>query len=132
VTQIAGNVATQTLQQVTTNLSLQVTPLVAGDGSIFLSITIHNDIPAGSGQQTTVNGRNINTQVLIENGDTAVVGGIFSDTAHNTRAGIPILMHVPVIGYLFSQNHRDDNRNELFVFLTAKILNAEESFKRTF
>lgn len=128
----AGAVPVVNLQQVTTNLNLQVTPIVAGDGSIFMTVVIHNDIPTGSGQATTINGRDVKTQVLIENGDTAVVGGIFTNTTDSNRFGIPVLMHIPVLGYLFSDSHNDNNRNELFVFLTAKIMNAEESFKRTF
>lgn len=128
--EVAGGQLVASSRQVTTNLSLDVTPIVAGDGSIFLTVNIRNEVPDLAGRDTTIQARNVSTQVLLENGDTAVVGGVFQDSVNREKQGIPILMNIPVLGTLFSRSRVVNRRNEIFVFLTAKITNAEESFKR--
>lgn len=130
--EVAGGQLVASSRQVTTNLSLDVTPIVAGDGSIFLTVNIRNEVPDLAGRDTTIQARNVSTQILLENGDTAVVGGVFQDSVNREKQGIPILMNIPVLGTLFSRSRVSNRRNEIFVFLTAKITNAEESFKRTF
>ena len=69
--------------------------------------------------------------MLVENGDTAVIGGVFNNTVTEGKAGVPGLMNIPILGFLFSRTNLEDNRNEIFVFLTAKITNADEAFKRS-
>ncbi len=127
---VAGGVVIPTSRQVTTNLTMDATPIVAGDGSIFLTLNLKNEIPNLSGASTTIDSRTVNTQVLLENGDTAVVGGVFTNNLNTGQDGIPLLMRIPVLGNLFSRHTLIDRRNEIFVFVTAKITNAEESFKR--
>ncbi len=127
---VAGGVVIPTSRQVTTTLTMDATPIVAGDGSIFLTLNLKNEIPNLAGSATTIDARSINTQVLLENGDTAVVGGVFTNNLNTGFDGIPLLMHIPVLGNLFSRHSVIDRRNEIFVFVTAKITNAEESFKR--
>lgn len=118
-------------QQITTNLALEVTPIVAADGTIFLTVNVTNEVPSGSGADTTIDGRSLESQVLVENGDTVVVGSIFSNTIRNNVTGVPFLMRFPVLGYFFKRRETTDNRSETFLFLTAKIMNAEDSFKQT-
>jgi type IV pilus assembly protein PilQ len=125
-----GVLAVPTLKQITTNLQLDVTPIVAGDGSIFMNLAIKNEIPDPKGAQTTIDGRNVTTQVLIDNGDTAVVGGIFSNTYTKSDSGFPILRSIPVLGTLFTSSTENITRSEIFIFITAKITNAEDSFRR--
>jgi type II secretory pathway component HofQ len=67
----------------------------------------------------------------VENGDTAVIGGVFQGTVATSRDGIPLLGRIPLLGYLFASTQIRDTSSEIFIFLTAKIMNAEESFKRT-
>lgn len=129
---VAGGVVIPTSRQVTTNLTMDATPIVAGDGSIFLTLNLKNEIPNLAGSSTTIDARTVNTQVLLENGDTAVVGGVFTNNLNTGQEGIPLLMRIPVLGNLFSRHSVIDRRNEIFVFVTAKITNAEESFKRNF
>lgn len=129
-TETIAGVTVASVKQISSNLSLDVTPIVSGDGSIFMTLNIKNEVPKGSGVNTTIDTRNVSTQVLLENGDTAVIGGIFSNTVKTGKEGIPGLMRIPILGYLFSRNNLEDIKNEVFVFLTAKILNAEEAFKR--
>ena len=69
--------------------------------------------------------------MLIENGDTAVIGGVYKHDVASSMTGIPLLMRIPLIGYLFSTRNSTDDQNELFVFLTARIMNADETFKRS-
>jgi type IV pilus assembly protein PilQ len=126
-----GGVLTQ-FRQVTTNLTLDVTPLVTGDGSIFLTLDLKNETPKGAGNLTTIDTRSVKTQILLDNGDTAVVGGVFSSQLQKNFDGVPILMRIPIVGSLFSSRSTIDNRSEVFVFITARVTNAEEAFKRTF
>jgi type IV pilus assembly protein PilQ len=95
-----------------------------------MTVRINNDIPKVRGADTTIDTRSIDTQVLIENGDTAVIGGVFQNTVDHSQSGIPLLMRIPILGYLFSSVSDTDTRNELFIFLTGKIMNADEAFKR--
>jgi len=131
---VNAGVATQNLVPVEAILSLEVTPIVAGDGSISMTVNVKNEVPTKStgGAAFSVDKRNVQTQVLLENGDTAVIGGAFSSSARNTFSGVPGLMRLPLVGTLFSSNAREELKNEILIFLTAKILNVEESFKRTF
>jgi type IV pilus assembly protein PilQ len=131
---VTGGVVTTTLTPVDAILSLEVTPIVAGDGSISMTVNIKNEVPqkAPANAAASVDKRNVQTQVLLENGDTAVIGGAFSSSARNTFSGVPGLMRLPLVGALFSSNAREELKNEILIFLTAKILNVEESFKRTF
>jgi type IV pilus assembly protein PilQ len=119
------------LQQVPVTLNLSVTPIVAGDGSIFMSVNVNNDIAATAGGNFAVDNRSINTQVLVENGGTAVIGGVFQNTYNTDRQGIPLLMDIPILGFFFSNRNQTESKNQVLIFLSARILNAEESFKRS-
>lgn len=131
---VAGAIPQQTLQAIDTTLSLEATPIVSGDGSISMTVNIKNEVPQSSSgaAEVAIDKRNIQTQVLLENGDTAVIGGAFSSTASSTHDGVPGLMRLPLIGLFFSNRVIKETKNEILIFLTAKILNAEESFKRAF
>lgn len=127
-----GGVPLPVVKQFTASLNLTVTPIVAGDGSIFMTLSVRNEIPRGEGTDRVVDSRSLETQVMLENGDTAVIGGVFNNSNNITKAGVPFFSKLPVLGVLFSRNTEEDLRNEIFIFLTAKILNPEESFKRNF
>lgn len=127
-----GGGQVSTPRQVNTTLTLDVTPLVTGDGSIFLTLDIQNQTPRGQGTATTIDSRSVKTQILLDNGDTAVVGGVFSSQLTKQFEGIPLLMRIPVLGTLFSRRVVNDSKSEVFIFITARITNADEAFKRTF
>ena len=130
--QVVNNQLVPTSQQINANLSLNVTPIVSNDGSILLTIQVTNDIPTRTNTDNPqVDTRSVNTQMLIENGDTAVLGNIFKNTINIDREGIPFLSKIPILGLLFGSNAISDQRNEVFIFVTAKILNVEESFRKT-
>lgn len=117
--------------EIRATLSLEVTPVVANDGSISMTVNVRNEIPRlGSDNNINIDTRQMQTQVLIENGDTAVIGGLFQNTVNSSREGTMFLMRVPILGFFFQGTSSSDTSTEIFVFLTAKILNAEESFKK--
>ena len=139
------------MNQVQAKLTLQVTPTVSGDGSIFLDLDITNQIPrtdlqssgGASGSSSMMGGgmmggqggfmpmdtRHVKTKILLENGDTAILGSVFHNTSVTGRQGIPLLMKIPILGYLFSSDVNEEDGNEVYIFLTAKIENPEEAFK---
>jgi type IV pilus assembly protein PilQ len=82
----------------------------------------------------TVNGfaidtKHVQTQVLVENGGTVVIGGIYSQEESNNYNKVPWLGDIPVLGNLFKNNAKVNNRTELLVFLTPRILNDSVSLK---
>lgn len=127
----AGGTAMTSKQKITTTLTLNVTPIVSGDGTIFMTVSVTNEMPTKISGNVAVDTRNVETQILMENGDTAVVGSVFYNRGTESLEGLPLFMRIPILGLLFSTQSSDDLRNEVFIFLTAKIMNAEESFKRT-
>jgi type IV pilus assembly protein PilQ len=108
------------------NLSLSVTPTVTNDGNIVMSLTIANDTPKDlSGGQTGISNRNMNTQVVAESGSTIAIGGVYTSRDSSSEKGIPGLRKLPLIGALFGNESKANNRSELFIFVTPRILNEE-------
>jgi type IV pilus assembly protein PilQ len=70
----------------------------------------------------SIDTKQIVTEVLVENGGTVVIGGIYSQTETNQTNKIPVLGDLPLVGWLFKQNLRTDDRNELLIFITPRIL----------
>ncbi|MCB9254985.1 MAG: secretin and TonB N-terminal domain-containing protein [Bdellovibrionaceae bacterium] len=126
----AGGTQTTTFKEIKANLSLAVTPIVSGDGAVFMKVNVTNEVPTGPPTDKQIDTRQVSTQVLVANGDTAVIGGIYNSTRTNAVQGIPWLMKIPILGFFVSNQSEEESRNEILVFLTPKILNAEESFKR--
>lgn len=127
----AGGAAQQIIQTITSDTSLNVTPIVAGDGTIFLTVKLTNEIPRPSGDTVNIDSRNISTQILLQNGDTAVLGSIFSHESTFGGSGVPFFRRIPIIGWLLGNQTFSERKSEIFVFLTARIMNPEEAFKRT-
>jgi type IV pilus assembly protein PilQ len=108
-------------------LSLTVTPEINPDGSIFLQILAKNDsrgadVPTGLGSAPAIDTKTADTKVLVRDGETTVIGGIFVEEKRDGEDGVPYLMRIPILGHLFkSSNHREERR-ELLVFITPRIL----------
>ncbi len=106
-------------------LSLNVTPQITPDGNVIMNVEIHKD---SVGQNTAagpaINTNTLTTQVQVENGGTAVLGGIYSSQEQNQTDKVPLLGDIPVFGYLFKTKSRSTQKDELLVFLTPKIVNA--------
>jgi len=112
------------------SLKLEVTPQITPEGGIILSLDVSKDTrgdptPAGF----SINTKHIQTQVLVENGGTVVIGGIFTEDQNEAEDKVPLLGDLPVVGNLFKRKVRSTIKQELLVFITPKII-AERSAVR--
>jgi type IV pilus assembly protein PilQ len=109
-------------------LSLKVTPQVTPDNRIILDLNVKKDsvgqvIVGGAGQQIpSIDTRTITTQVLVNDGQTVVLGGILETERRETEKKVPYLGDVPVLGRLFKTTGKSNNKDELLIFVTPKIL----------
>ena len=105
------------------NLALRVTPQITPEGNVILDVDVNKD---SVGRQTVagfaIDTKHVKTQVLVENGGTVVIGGIFTQTERNEVNKVPLLGDIPVAGALFRNKLKQTNRTELLVFLTPKIV----------
>ncbi|ELX12189.1 type IV pilus assembly protein PilQ [Janthinobacterium sp. HH01] len=105
------------------NLRLEVTPQITPDGNVVIDVDVNKD---SVGQETragfAIDTKHVKTQVMVENGGTVVLGGIYQQTERNTTSKVPLLGDVPVLGYLFRTNSRTNDKTELLVFITPKIV----------
>jgi len=102
-------------------LSLTVTPQITPDNSVILDVLVTQDsfvAPA----DPTINTKQINTQVLLENGETVVIGGIYQQENNTAVSKIPLFGDLPVVGAFFRKKERVNNKTELLIFLTPRIL----------
>ena len=105
------------------NLKLEVTPQITPEGSIILDLDINKD---SRGETTAagiaINTKHIKTQVLVENGGTVVIGGIFELTESDSETKVPLLGDLPAVGNLFKTKTRNSSKSELLVFITPKMI----------
>lgn len=110
-------------------LQLEVTPHITADGSVLMKIVAQNNQPdpssTGANGQPAIQRKEANTQVLVHDADTTVIGGIYVRQASNNVSTVPILGKIPVLGYFFRNNRDLDVRNELLIFITPRILNHQ-------
>lgn len=124
-----GANAVSTTEFVDATLSLEVTPSITPDGKIQMMLQIKNDSvgnPTPTGQ-FTINKNEINTNVLVDNGETVVLGGIFEQMTNNTQTKVPFLGDLPYVGRLFRKDVKMDNKSELLIFVTPRIVNDSVS-----
>ncbi|HYC44544.1 MAG TPA: type IV pilus secretin PilQ [Burkholderiales bacterium] len=105
-------------------LSLKVKPQITPDDNVIMSLNVHKDSVGeiAVAGQPTINTNQVVTEVLVENGGTVVVGGIYIQDERTTINKIPVLGDLPYLGFLFRQTLKQDNRNELLIFVTPRIL----------
>jgi type IV pilus assembly protein PilQ len=110
-------------------LSLEVTPHITQDGSILMAIAAQNNQPdpsnTGANGQPAIQRKEANTQVLVKDGDTTVIGGIYVRRGSSSRDSVPFLSKIPVLGYFFRTTLETDERQELLIFITPRILNRQ-------
>ncbi len=108
------------------NLALKVKPQITPDGNIIMNLDINKD---AIGQLTAsglaIDTKHIKTQVLVENGGTVVIGGIYKQDSNTTVTKTPLLGDVPVLGYLFKNTQRTDTKTELLVFITPRLVQEQ-------
>lgn len=105
------------------NLKLEVTPQITPEGNIILDLDVNKDTRG----ETTADGiaidtKHVQTQVLVENGGTVVIGGIFERTERNQIRKVPLLGDIPGVGNLFKSRDMIDERSELLIFITPRVL----------
>lgn len=105
------------------NLKLEVTPQITPEGSIILDVDVNKD---SRGETTAagiaINTKHIQTQVLVENGGTVVIGGIFELIEIDDTTKVPLLGDLPVLGNLFKNKSKTSNKSELLVFITPRVI----------
>lgn len=113
-------------------LQLGVTPQITSDGGVILSVNVMREFFGKDVFDETearpLNSRQASTTVLVNNGDTAVIGGIYQNDATETETGIPFLRKIPLLGNLFKGQTQDMEKNELLIFLSPRVLNVEKAF----
>lgn len=109
-------------------LGLTVTPNITPDGQIIMTVKINKDAPAqcASGNNTIlcISTKSLNTQAMVENGGTLIVGGIYEENNGNTLTKVPLLGDIPVIGNLFKTRGKKTDRRELLIFITPRIIDT--------
>lgn len=124
----AGGVAVPTVAFKEADLELKVTPTITADDRVVLNLNVKKDavsgfvdIPGG-GSVPTLDKREVNTEVLVDNGQTVVLGGVYEVNKSDKSNKVPMLGDVPFIGNLFKNTARSDSRAELLIFVTPRIL----------
>lgn len=109
-------------------LSLQVIPQITPDNRVIMDLRVTRDnvgrlIPTGTGGFVpSIDKRQLNTQVLVSNGETIVLGGVYEQETSDTVNKIPLLGDIPLLGALFRQSSKGDTKRELLIFITPKIV----------
>jgi type IV pilus assembly protein PilQ len=121
--QVAAASGASTLAFRKANLKLEVTPQITPEGGIVLDLDISKDnvgqiTPAGFAIDT----KHVKTQVLVENGGTVMIGGIYETSEQEDEYKVPLLGDIPVLGYLFKNRRIAQAKQELLVFITPKML----------
>jgi type IV pilus assembly protein PilQ len=126
-----GEDAASTLEEVQAVLALNVTPRISNDGHITMEVDVTNSSPNFAQAATNagvppINTQSVNSEITVKDGETAVIGGIFTTAERKDFSAVPYLHKIPLIGRLFKStlpNTRD--QNELLVFLTPRILDRQ-------
>ena len=105
------------------NLKLEVTPQITPEGNVILDVDVTNDSPGSlTPSGYTINTKHVRTQVLIENGGTVVIGGIYGQNDTDDLSKVPLLGDIPVLGNLFKTRTKTSSKSELLIFLTPKVI----------
>jgi type IV pilus assembly protein PilQ len=105
------------------NLKLEVTPQITPEGNIILDVDVNKDsVGQATASGFAINTKHVKTQVLVENGGTVVIGGIFELTETESETRVPFLSDIPYAGNLFKQRQKTLNKQELLIFITPKMI----------
>jgi len=114
------------------NLALKVKPQITPDGRVNLTVDVNKDSPntqIATGAGVAIDTKHVKTEVLVENGGTVVIGGIYTQDERSITTRIPVLGDMPYVGFLFRHNEKKDNKTELLVFITPKIISESLSMR---
>jgi type IV pilus assembly protein PilQ len=127
----AGGVATPSVQFKEVLLQLRVTPTITGDGRVFLNMNIKKDevqgfVDTSIGDVPIIGKREVNTAVLVEDGQTVVVGGVYEFDSLESVSKVPFLADIPFLGALFKSKSRNKQKAELLIMVTPKVLQVAQ------
>jgi type IV pilus assembly protein PilQ len=109
------------------DLLLDVTPNISRDKRIVMSIFItKNDVVDPTAPEPALSTNEAKTEILVDDGDTIVIGGILKDTKKMSEQGIPGLRKIPALGWLFRADRQENSKNELLIFITPRIIQLEQ------
>ncbi len=109
------------------NLELNVKPVINPDNSIILDIeatnsSVGSNVSVGVGNAPSIDTKEAKTKVLVRDGETTVIGGIFVESENTSDVGVPLLMDIPILGHLFKSSNVTSTRGELLIFITPRIV----------
>ena len=102
-------------------LTLEVTPHITADGAVSMKIKASNNSP-GTGSPPPINKKEATTELVVANGETTVIGGIYVDSDIESDTGVPFLADIPLLGWLFKSNTKSKTKTELLIFITPKVI----------
>ena len=106
------------------NLALKVKPQITPDGNIIMTLDVNKDQPgATTPAGVQINTKHVKTEVLVENGGTVVIGGIYEQNDRTDLTKVPFFGDIPVLGFFFRNNTTTTNKTELLIFITPRIVN---------
>ena len=104
-------------------LSLKVTPQITPDDNVNMKLNVNQDtVGEAYGGVPSVNTKQVSTQVLVENGGTVVIGGVYTQDVSDSVSKVPLLGDVPVLGWFFKNQVKSDTKRELLIFITPRVL----------
>ncbi len=121
---------TTTIKFVDAVLKLEVTPIITPDNRISMDILANKDSPDWTnavGGTPAIDTNLADTELLVNDGETIVIGGILTSTDSWSEAGVPFFSKIPVLGWLFKQRYKIKTKNELLIFITPTIIRLEEA-----
>jgi type IV pilus assembly protein PilQ len=124
VSQATGGTPVKKIEFYKMTMNLKVTPQITNDNSVMMSVEINRDFndATAAGAPPSVNSRAAKTRVLVRNGQTAVIGGIYQNDDRKGDAGVPFLKDIPILGFLFKSKSEQWDKTELLIFLTPRIM----------
>lgn len=110
-------------------LELDVTPQITPNGNVVMKLNITNNSPGATTPtgQVSIDKRELQTNVTVQDGETVVLGGIFQETISNINNNVPFFSDLPGIGFLFKNYKQQDDKSELLIFITPKIVQDNQS-----
>ena len=128
--QVASSSGATSIEFRKANMKLEVTPQITPEGSIILDVDVNKD---SVGRSTTagfaIDTKHVQTQVLVENGGTVVIGGIYTQSDRENVTQVPLLGDIPVLGHLFKSRAKASERSELLIFLTPKVITEKGALR---
>ncbi|MBB4844765.1 type IV pilus assembly protein PilQ [Paucibacter oligotrophus] len=128
--QVATSSGATSIQFKKAVLKLEVTPQITPEGSVILDVDVNKDSRGTlTPQGYAINNKHVKTQVLVENGGTVVIGGIFTQDEGEQESKVPLLGDIPGLGYLFKNKSRTTSKTELLIFLTPKVVSERATVR---